>query len=228
MKYEKPLIEAIFKKRINRFLGIAYYMGDEIKCYIPNPGRMHELLIPETIVYLQKVQKSKRKTEFELILVKFNDTLISIDSRIPNKIIQESIENGLLNEFNGFKIHRTEPTYDDSRFDFLLHKNYEHLLLEAKSCTLVMDGVALFPDAPTERGRRHLKTLIKAKKVGRSAIIFIIQRDDAHIFSINKKMDSELAVAFQEAHLIGVEAYAYDTKVTLDSIILNKRIPIQY
>ena len=226
MKFNQLLLKATFIKRINRFLGLANLNEKEIYCFISNPGRMNELLKPETTVYLQNIIKNKRNTSYDLILVESEGKLISIDSRIPNKLVQEAIENNYIDEFKGYKILRTEPSYDDSRFDFLLFKKNELLYLEAKSCTLVINGVAYFPDAPTKRGSRHIKTLSKAKKCGRSVILFIIQRDDANFFNTNNKMDPLFATAIHEASLIGVEAYAYDTKVTLDSITLNKRVPL--
>ncbi|MBN1683675.1 DNA/RNA nuclease SfsA [Candidatus Bathyarchaeota archaeon] len=226
MFFQKPLIEAIFLKRINRFLGLVMLKEKEVYCFIPNPGRMDELLKPGILVYLLNEIKPGRITDYDLILVKYDEILVSIDSRIPNILVKESIENNIFQEFKGYQILKTEQKYYDSRFDFLLKKNNEQLLLEVKSCTLVIDNVAYFPDAPTKRGTKHIKTLIKALNEFRSVILFLIQRKDSTFFAANKKTDPTFASALQEASILGVEIYAYDLKANLNSITLNKRVPL--
>ncbi len=225
MKY-KDLQKAKFVSRTNRFLGIVDIEGKKIETFIPNPGRMVELLQPEANVWIANKKGIHRKTAFDLVLVEHKDTLVSIDSRTPNTVIEEAIQAGAAPEFKGYRVERREPSYDDSRFDLLLTDGHRKLTLEAKSCTLVEEGVALFPDAPTKRGTRHLKTLIKALHKGRSTILFIIQRSDAKTFQPNEKTDPEFAKALREAALKGVEVYAYGSDVTINEISLKGRIPI--
>jgi sugar fermentation stimulation protein A len=220
------LQKAKFVSRINRFLGVVLLEGVKIETFIPNPGRMEELLHPGATVWIANKKALHRKTVFDLVLVEHNDTLVSIDSRTPNTVLAEAILAGTAPEFKGYTIERREPSYDDSRFDLLLTDGHRKLTLEVKSCTLIEDGIALFPDAPTKRGTRHLKTLIKALHEGRSTILFLIQRSDAKTFQPNKKTDPEFTKALHEAAKKGVEVYAYGSNVTINEISLKGRIPI--
>jgi sugar fermentation stimulation protein A len=123
-------------------------------------------------------------------------------------------------------VHR-EPTFGDSRFDLQLTDSAKMVLLEVKSCTLVVDGVAFFPDALTERGSRHLHTLTRTLCGGKSVFIFMIQRGDADILRPNRETDPGFFDALKEAQLKGVEVLAYNSKVTLESITINKRVPVK-
>lgn len=221
------LLKAKFVSRINRFLGVVVLEGVKVETFIPNPGRMEELLYPGAIVWIANKKSLHRKTVFDLVLVEHDDTLVSVDSRTPNTVLAEAIQAGTVPEFKGYTVERREPSYDDSRFDLLLTDGHRKLTLEVKSCTLVEDGIALFPDAPTKRGARHLKTLIKALHEGRSTILFLIQRADAKVFQPNEKTDPEFAKALREAASKGVEAYAYGSDVTINEISLKGRIPIE-
>jgi len=162
-----------------------------------------------------------RKTRFDLILVECQGNLVSVDSRVPNTVVEEAIELGLIPEFSGYRVECREPTFYDSRFDFLLTNDQRRVFVEVKSCTLVVDGLALFPDAPTRRGIRHLLRLYDALSSGRSAIIFLIQRGDANALRPNWHADPAFAAAFEEDQLKNVEAYAYDSRVTLGASVLT-------
>jgi sugar fermentation stimulation protein A len=226
MKYpSKPILGTLIN-RPNRFLGIVKVDGEEKKCFIPNPGRMHELMIPGTKVYLTKKSGINRKTEYDLILVEINRKLVSIDSRLPNYLLKEAINENRLTEFMNYKVDRLEPQFNDSRLDLKLTRNESQLIVETKSCTLVEEKVALFPDAPTKRGARHMKTLIKALEFGEAAVCFIIQRDDADSWSPNIETDHKFAYNVIEAINSGVKAYAYTCKISLEEISLDKSIPI--
>jgi sugar fermentation stimulation protein A len=226
MKYQKRPIRAVFKKRPNKFLGVVEIKGKKTLCFIPNPGRMKELLIPGTIIYLLKKTGRYRKTDYDLILVKRNGDLISIDSRYPNKLFAEAIKDKKLEEFKEYVLGKKEPIFHDSRLDFLLTKKGKHLFIECKSCTLVENGTALFPDAPTKRGVKHMNTLVKALDQALSAVVFIVQRDDAKTFSPNSKMDTEFTKALRNANKMGVETFAYNCKIDLNNICIDKRIPV--
>lgn len=226
VRFEGPLLKATFEDRPNRFLGTVRVDDRRVSCYIPNPGRMEELLIPGTEVYLSEKAPVHRKTSYDLVLVKKGGTLVSIDSRIPNKFMAEFIEKGLIREFDGYGIGRQEYTFGDSRLDFLLTQGAEKMFLEVKSCTLVVGGVALFPDAPTKRGSRHLRALISGLAQGRASVAFVIQRDDASTLRPNEATDPVFAETIREAERKGVEVYAYSSNVTLEGITIKKRVQV--
>lgn len=221
------LTPATFLGRPNRFLGIVKVAGAEVECFVPNPGRMKELLFIGASVYLRWIPAGDRKTRFDLALVDLDGALVSVDSRVPNAVVAESVEASLLPEFRGLRVERREPRYGDSRFDLLLSGSESRLMLEVKGCTLVDERTALFPDAPTERGARHLRTLSLAKAEGRSAIVFLIQRGDADRLEPNRATDPGFAAGLAEASLKGVEAYAYTSNVTLEGISINRRVPVK-
>lgn len=221
----RPL-PATFLSRPNRFLGIAELDGQLVECFIPNPGRLRELLQPGARVYLQERRDVGRKTGYNLILAEKNGVLVSVDSMAPNRVVGEALGSGLITEMGGLSVVRREPTYGGSRLDFLLGDGSARLLLEVKSCTLVEEGVALFPDAPTERGARHLKTLESFLGEGRASVLFLIQRSDAGVFRPNGATDPRFASALREAVFKGVEVYAYDSTISLGKIKFNRRVPV--
>jgi sugar fermentation stimulation protein A len=226
MKIEGKLIRGIFIERPNRFLGRVEVSGEEHLCYVPNPGRMVELLQPGVEVYLKEEQVSGRKTGYDLVLVR-QSFLVSIDSRVPNRLTEEAIRLNLLPEFCGYDLVRAEYVHGDSRFDFLLAGGNRQMLLEVKSCTLVQEGRALFPDAPTQRGRRHLHTLVAALKQSfDAAVLLVIQRADAENFSPNDETDPGFGAALREAASSGVKIYAYSCQVTLEEMNFLRRIPV--
>jgi sugar fermentation stimulation protein A len=226
MLFECLLIPATFRDRPNRFLGVVQIGGKEVKCFIPNPGRMRELLHKGSKVYLIEKASDGRKTDYDLVVVDIDGTLISVDSRVPNKIAAEAIEGNLIQEFSGLSLERGEFVYGDSRLDFLLKGATDMLLLEVKSCTLVVSGTAIFPDAPTTRGRRHLAALTNGLTECRAAVIFIIQRPDAHYFRPNDATDPRFGESLREAAKRGVEIYAYNCDVDLEGISLKEKVPI--
>jgi sugar fermentation stimulation protein A len=225
MKHPVPPQSATLVKRPTRFLGVVNLNGNHVEAFIPNPGRMHELMVPSTRVYVIPREGAHRKTKFDLTLVEYNDTLVSIDSRLPNHMLREAIDEDLP-EFEGYRVERAEPTFHDSRLDLKLTDGANQILLEAKSCTLVVDGVALFPDAPTKRGARHMNTLVKALELGRAAACFVIQRNDAREWRPNEEMDPEFTASLRNAVENGVEAYAFICDINLDTVSILKRVPI--
>ena len=226
MKHPATPSPAKLISRPNRFLGIVELEGEPVQCFIPNPGRMHELMVPGTLVYLIHRPGEHRKTDYDLTLVEYNDTLVSIDSRLPNHMLKEAINKAQLPEFKGYQVEQTEPTFHDSRLDIKLSDGTNQILMEAKSCTLVENNIALFPDAPTKRGARHMTTLIKALEHGRAAVCFIIQRNDATEWRPNHQMDPDFAENIRKAVQNGVEAYAYTCEINLRGVEIEKRIPV--
>ncbi|MFX1520896.1 MAG: DNA/RNA nuclease SfsA [Promethearchaeota archaeon] len=228
MKVTGELHKGVFLKRLNRFVATVKINNEEHLAHVPDPGRMKELLTPSVEVLLRKVPSNeKRKTKFTLLGVYTPTGLVSIDSRLPNDLIAEALMNYQLKEFSEYELVRREYTYGTSRFDFLLKSNETQCLLEVKSCTLVKNGHALFPDAPTARGRRHVLELIKAKNEGyRTCVIFVIQRDDATVFSPNDEIDPDFGNILRLAASEGVEIFAYYCKVTENSIKLKGQVNI--
>ena len=188
---------------------------------------MYELLTPGTQVVLKEVLKSSRKTSFDLIGVIHNDQIISIDSRVPNKLVLKALMNREIEEFSEYNTIQPEYSYGDSRFDFLLLNNDKKCLLEVESCTLVKDGVALFPDAPTERGRRHVRMLTEVKKEGyRASMLFIVQRTDAQVFTLNDKADPEFETYLRNAFFKGIDVFAYDSEFVETRNILKRKVEV--
>ena len=226
MRFSGRLVPAIFQSRPNRFLGVVLVDGVETLCFIPTPGRMKELLYRGARVYLLLVQSDTRKTQYNLTLVDHEGTLVSVDSNVPNRLVREAVDRGIIEPFEGFRVKKAEYTFGESRLDFLLESDSGKLLLEVKSCTLIRDGVALFPDAPTKRGSRHLLTLTRGLTQGRSAVFFLIQRSDANSFRPNMEMDPDFAANLKEANMKGVEVYAYSSRVDYDGVFLGSRVPL--
>lgn len=224
------LKEAIFVKRINRFIGEILIDGQMQKTHIANTGRMRELLTEGARIVVRQVRDEKRKTAYDLLMVYKGDVLVSIDSKLPNILLEKAFESNSIPAFKDYTAVKREVTFGKSRFDLFIHRQKNAALIEAKCVTYVReDQVASFPDAPTERGRKHVLELIEALQKGiRGAVYFIIQREDAIAFTPNRMMDPLFAEAVVEAYHAGVEFYAHICKVTPGEIQLHKEIPIIY
>jgi sugar fermentation stimulation protein A len=213
--------------RPNRFLGIVEVQSSEELCFIPNPGRMHELMVPGTKVYLLEKRGEHRKTRYDMVLVDYEGVIVSVDSRLPNTLVAEAVDAGRLREFRGHTVERTEPVFHNSRLDLVLSNGEEQVMVETKSCTLVEKGVALFPDAPTRRGTRHMRTLVKALDGGRAAAVFVIQRGDVREFRPNDVTDPVFGEALRHAASMGVETYAYVSDVSLRGVEIRDSVPLR-
>lgn len=230
MKY-KNVTEAVFLSRPNRFIAKVLVDGNEETVHVKNTGRCRELLRDGVKVYLEKSSNPARKTAFDLVAVeKIREgkapLLVNMDSQAPNAAVYEWLkgENPLFSK--DAKIRR-EVTFGDSRFDIYIEDGTRKAFLEVKGVTLEFDGYALFPDAPTERGVKHIKELIKAKKAGYEAyIIFLIQMKEIHRFSPNVEMHKDFAEALKEATERGVKVMAFDSLVTDDSIAVDKEVQV--
>lgn len=210
MQLGNNVLTATFKSRPNRYMIIAQRHHVEFQCYFPNPGRLDELLTPGAKIAVDHVPFSiQRRTRYDAIAVKTSNQWISIDSRIPNKLVAEALRLHKIPELQSYRLVKSEVPFGNSRIDFLLENEKGKCLVEVKSCTLVEDGVGIFPDAPTTRGRRHLLELIRAKRRGfRACVIFVIQRDDVSAFKPNHNTDVDFSKALRLAHKHGVELYA--------------------
>jgi sugar fermentation stimulation protein A len=227
IKVEGKIVEGVFKERITRFSALVQVGDTTVPCFLPNPGRLSELLTRNVKVILRETAGGKRKTSYDLIGVHYKSQLVSVDSRVPNKLVLEALRNRDLEEFSEYSIIKPEHPYRRVKFDFFLSNGQKPCLLEIKSCTLVKDGVALFPDAKTERGTRHVRDLLKAKNEGyRTCILFIIQRTDAKVFSPNDEADPEFGKALRQAAKQGVEVYACYSEFFKDKITLKEKVKV--
>lgn len=209
MKYNK-ILKAKFISRPNRFIAHCELDGEEVICHVKNTGRCKELLTPGATVILTDERENKtRKTPFDLISVYKGERLINMDSQAPNKVAEELMKRIYLKA----KIRR-EVTYGKSRIDLLVENGEEKIFVEVKGVTLESDGVAKFPDAPTERGIKHLRELERAASEGYKAIVlFIIQMKGVAYFTPNRETHPQFADALVEVHENGVDVWAYDCKV---------------
>ena len=222
--------KAVLIDRPNRFLGRVRLDGQVKEVFIPNPGRMYELMIPGNEVFLRENSAPHRKTDYDMIGLEYKGVLVSIDSNLPNRFIKRLLLNHELQFFKDYDNVIPEPRAFEGRFDFKLTGAKESSFIEVKSCTLVEDGRAIFPDSPTIRGARHLRHLAAAlneKHVERAAVIFVIQRPDAELFSPNDNTDPKFGDALRFAHSNGVEIYPLVTQVVNWDLKLVKQIPYE-
>ena len=227
MKLHPHLVEARFLTRLNRFAALVEMEGREVMVHIANSGRMRELLEPGRRLLLTPAPGEHRKTQFDLALVDLGTTLVSADSRLPNGLVAEALAEGQLPQFREYPELRREVRYGDSRLDFLLDGPGGRCYGEVKSVTLVVDGIGLFPDAPTIRGVKHLKELSRAVAEGyRAAVVFVVQRADAVAMTPNDAADPDFGTALRAAQAAGVEIYAYNCAVSPSEIRLASPLPI--
>lgn len=222
------MIKARLVKRLNRFVALVELNGENVKAHVANSGRLTELLRPGCEVYLAEKGGPHRKTRYNLSLVNYDGRLVSVDAALPNFVVAEAISRAELPEFAGYTVKKREVQFGQSRLDMVLENRSGHLLyLEVKSVTLVSHGIARFPDAPTERGSRHLGELAVAVRDGhRGAVIFLVQREDAIAFAPNVDTDRVFDRALREAAAAGVEVYAYICKISLREITIAGSVPV--
>lgn len=223
MKYSN-IYKGIFIERPNRFIAICEIDGKKETCHVKNTGRCRELLVKGTTVYLEKSPNPNRKTQYDLVSVEKNGKLINMDSQIPNYVVVESIKK----IFDDVIFVKQEYKYGNSRFDIYIETKTEKVFVEVKGVTLEADGVVRFPDAPTERGIKHLKELQKAVSEGfRACVVFLVQMQDVKYFEPNYETHPQFASELKKAHENGVEIFVYDSVVTPDEIIMNKKVEIK-
>lgn len=225
MRY-KNISEAKFISRPNRFIATVEKDGEELTVHVKNTGRCRELLTKNAKVYIQKSENETRKTKYDLVMVKKGDRIINMDSQAPNTLFREWIERG--NLFSEISLIRPESRYKNSRFDFYIEADGKRIFAEVKGVTLEEDGIVRFPDAPTQRGVRHIKELIDAKACGYEAyIVFIIQMNNVHHFEPNYKTHREFGEVLAEAESRGVNILAIDCHVTEDSVEAQNIVPVR-
>jgi len=227
MEY-KNIVRAKFIERPNRFIAVVDIDGKEERVHVKNTGRCRELLIKGADVLLEKSDRAERKTAYSLIAVYKGDKLINMDSQIPNGVAYEMVKNGKIASIGVPDVLKREVRYGSSRFDLYFEKDDRKGFIEVKGVTLENEGIAAFPDAPTERGTKHINELIKAKSEGYDAyILFIIQMKGVKEIVPNGKTDPDFEQALKKAGAKGVNIVAFDCIVTENSIISDKLIPVK-
>ncbi|MDK2883058.1 MAG: sugar fermentation stimulation protein [Bacillota bacterium] len=223
-----PLIKGRFIARPNRFLALVELNGEEVAAHVADPGRLKELLVPGAGVYVTPANRPGRRTAYDLRLVEGPAGLVAVDSRVPNRLVRRALTAGLWPEFAGYAGLKEEPSAAGGRFDFLLTGGRKpECYIEVKGCTLVTGGTALFPDAPTARGARHVRELAALVQSGlRAAVIFIIPRSDAVSFRPHALLDPVFARELREAALKGVEVRAFRCRVSTAAIYLDREVPV--
>lgn len=212
-------IKAIFRKRPNRFIAEVEINGKLEIAHVPNTGRCKELLIDGTIVYLMPSDNPNRKTKYSLHFVENNGVLVSIYSQQANKIVYDSILEGKIDELSNYEIIEKEKTVGNSRIDIYLSKEDQDCYVEVKGVTLVKNSIAIFPDAPTERGKKHLEELIELRKNGHRAVVFfLVQHPNGNSFKPNWETDTEFSETLLKAYNNGVEILVYKCENSLNEI----------
>ena len=221
MTYEN-MTPGIFLARPNRFIAHVELDGAVEVCHVKNTGRCRELLVPGCRVYCQRSDNPNRKTKYDLIAVQKGDRLINMDSQAPNKAAGEWLASGGLGEITDL---RAEVKHGDSRYDFSFVKDGKRCFLEVKGCTLEQGGVCAFPDAPTERGAKHIRGLTAAVAEGYGGyILFVIQMSDVKYIRPHDETDPEFGRALREAAQNGVHVLAMDCAVTPNT--MEVRLPV--
>ena len=228
-----PLIEGRLIRRYQRFLAdVELADGRRITVHTPNTGRMQGLTDPGNRLWLRDSANPKRKYRYSWVLVETRQgVLVGIDTQLSNPLVREGIEKGMIAELQGYQHLREEVRYgsENSRIDLLLEDEERgRCYIEVKNVTLVENGIAQFPDAVTERGRKHLRELARRAQAGdRAVVLFCVQRGDAERFRPADHIDREYARNLAEVVQQGVKALAYAARVSIEEIRLNRSLPVE-
>lgn len=216
------VVRALFISRPNRFIAHCKLGEETVVCHVKNTGRCRELLVSGAVVYLcRAAEGSARKTAFDLIAVEKGGRLINMDSYAPNLAAGEFLR-------HRYDAVRAEVKYGNSRVDFLAEKDGVKTFVEVKGVTLERDGAVFFPDAPTERGAKHLRELMRAVEEGyRAAVLFVIQMEDVRYFSPNDETDPAFGKALREAAEAGVDIWAYCCRVTEETMEITDAVEVR-
>ena len=212
-----------FVARPNRFIAHVDVDGVDTVCHVKNTGRCKELLTPNCTVILEQADNPARKTPYDLIAVYKGDRLVNMDSQAPNAVAADYLARRFPDA-----IIRREVTYGDSRFDFHVQNGEEEWFVEVKGCTLEVDNIGYFPDAPTQRGVKHIQHLMRAVSEGyRAAVLFVIQMEGIAAIRPNDSTHPAFGEALRQAAAEGVEVWAVDCAVTPDTLTHKNAVPVQ-
>ena len=221
MKYSN-IVSGSFVSRPNRFIAKVNIDGTEHTVHVKNTGRCKELLVPGCTVFLEKSDNPNRKTIYDLVAVVKGHRIINMDSQAPNNVFARWVKDKCPDA-----VVKREKTYKDSRFDCYIETDKDKIFVEVKGVTLEEDNCVRFPDAPTERGIKHIKGLVDAVQNGyRAAVFFVIQMEGVLSFSPNYDTQPRFCQALKEAQSAGVQILAYSCKVTADSLEIDKPVPV--
>ena len=223
MRYAN-MVPGIFRNRPNRFIAHVEIDGKEQVVHVKNTGRCRELLVPGAMVWCQRSDNPARKTQYDLITVRKGQRLINMDSQAPNAAAREWLESGGLGNIDNL---RQETVYRDSRFDFSFTREGRTCFLEVKGVTLEENGVCAFPDAPTQRGAKHLRGLAEAARQGYGAyVLFVIQMADVKYLHPNDRTDPDFGAALREAAAQGVKVLAVRCQISEDEMYISGSVPV--
>lgn len=228
MKY-KEIVHGTFIRRVNRFIAEVYIKGEVETVHVKNTGRLRELLVQGATVALEESGNPNRKTKFSLVGVKKANRWVNIDSQAPNLVVSDGLKNGRIKELEFLTIFdvKREVTFRKSRFDIFFKGEGASGFIEVKGVTLERNGLALFPDAPTARGTKHIYEMIEVVKEGYIGVLFfLIQMKGCRGFAPNSEMDAAFAKALREAMEAGVRILAYESNVTENRVTIGKPLPI--
>lgn len=216
-----------FLRRPNRFIAHVLLNGEEVICHVKNTGRLKELLLPGATVFLEESDNTARKTRFDLVAVMRGDAVVNIDSQAPNQAVGDWLRKGGL--FEDVSHVKAETRYGASRFDFYIESaSGRKAFLEVKGVTLLQDGVARFPDAPTTRGIKHIEELVKCMEDGYEAyILFLLEMKGSRWMEPNDATHPAFGKALREAAAIGVKVLAYDCIVTPDRLEVDQPVEVR-
>lgn len=225
MKYNN-MEPAIFLERPNRFVAYVEQAGKREICHVKNTGRCKELLQPGAELYVQRSSNPQRKTPIDLIAVRKGRQLVNMDSQVCNRVVEEWLRQGNLCSPRAYI--KPECKYGNSRFDFYIEDGERKIFIEVKGVTLEEEGVARFPDAPTERGVKHIQELVECLHAGYEAyVFFVIQMKGVHLLEPNDKTHPAFGAALRQAAKEGVKILAYDCMVQPDEIVIDKEIEVR-
>jgi len=227
MLFRGRLCKGRFFRRLNRFAAEVLLDGRRVLAHLPNSGRLRELLISGQPILLQRKKTKGRRTAYDLLHVRSGGRWVCLDARLPPLLIQEALKAGRIPEFAGFSTSKREVAVQEGRIDLLLAGPQGVCYVETKAVTLVVEGTALFPDAPTSRGTRHLLALQQAYEEGfRAAVIFVVQRADALRFAPNWQNDLRFAQTLERVARGGVSIFAYRCRVGPRRIEIAQSLPV--
>ncbi len=223
-----PLLEARFVRRENRFRAEVELQGEPVKVHVPNSGRMQELLTPGAAVWIQPASGAKRKTAYTLLLVQQGKRLVCLNAHLANELVAFWLQRGMLPGFAEAEHIQREKYYGKSRFDFYLQRRGRSCYAEVKSVNLLEGHTARFPDAPTQRGSKHLQELVHCREAGLDgAVLFVVMGNAASDFAVNWRTDPDFGENLQRAVAAGVEVYVYTCRIALEGIRYTGTIPLQ-
>ncbi|WP_346860412.1 DNA/RNA nuclease SfsA [uncultured Draconibacterium sp.] len=229
MRFENQLVHGTLIRRYKRFLAdVKLDNGTEVIAHCTNSGSMKSCLEEGAEVYLTPVDDPKRKTRFTWEMIKINNDWVGINTSVPNKLAFDAVSSGIIPELSGYTLVKREVQFGDSRFDIYAENAQEKCFVEVKNVSMKAGKYALFPDAVTTRGRKHLKTLMQVKAEGmRAVMLYVIQRSDVNIFAPAKEIDPGYAETLKEAFDAGVEILPMQVKVTPQSIDFTRKLPFE-